>query len=154
MNLLASETFSIGKPADEVFSFLSNMENFARWFPGVIRIESIDNDSHAVIGKTWLETVKVPLRGEKQITITVVATDGKSTFVTEGRFPPLLPRMEVRIVATDLANSQVHWQMFSRNNSAVFKLLILPIAKAVLSKRSKIGVRRLQRLLEKPSSPA
>jgi len=39
MNVLAKETISIDRPAALIFDYVSNMENFGRWFQGVIGME-------------------------------------------------------------------------------------------------------------------
>jgi len=136
MQQLVSESILINREAEEVFDYLSNMENFKSWFQGVVAIESQDETSHGQVGKVYLETVKVPLRGERKIQLLVVESVRPHKFVTEGMFPPLLPRMEVLIEAQG-KSSAVQWSMYSRSESWLFKLLVLPFAKSVISKRAK-----------------
>ena len=67
MHLLTEKTVNINRPALAVFGYVSNMEKFGEWFPGVISIASTDALQRGQQGKEYLETVSVPLRGKRKI---------------------------------------------------------------------------------------
>lgn len=71
MHLLVEKTVSIHRPVQAVFGYISNMEQFGEWFPGVIAIKSLGALAHGQPGKEYLETVVVPLRGRRQVTLQV-----------------------------------------------------------------------------------
>lgn len=152
MHLLAKETVSIRAASDSVFSYVSNMENFPTWFPAVIGIESQDDAPHGTVGKSYLESVKLPFRGLKTIKLNVVESVPATRFATEGLFPPLMPRMEIDIQADDISASTLTWRMYSRTRSSLFKVLLLPLVKVVISKRAKAGTSRLKRILEQANT--
>lgn len=85
------------------------MERFGEWFPAVLSIKSIDELPHGSVGKKYLETVSVPMRGERKIELTVKESVEKERFVTEGNFPPLLPRMEIQINETGENLNHMEW---------------------------------------------
>lgn len=147
MVIIAEANVSINRPVNVVFDYVSNMENFGLWFPGVISIESSNDVAHGEVGKKYLETVKVPLKGHKKIGITVVESLRGQRFVTEGKFPPLMPKMEVSFTRKSDDACDVHWRMYSRNNHPLFKVLMLPIAKSIMGKRAQTGVSKLKRLM-------
>ncbi len=66
---LANTAITIFTPADVVFKYVSNMENYKHWFPGVVDIRSANTLDHGVVGKnTWkpyryqLETLNYSLK--------------------------------------------------------------------------------------------
>lgn len=151
MEVIASSKTIINSSSEKVFSIVSDMARFGDWFPEVISIKSNDELATGEIGKKYLETVSVPFRGSDQIEITVVDSVPSSRFVTEGRFPPLLPRMEIEIHQKGNGVSELSWSMFSRNNNFFVRLLLLPVARKIMQKRANIGVLKLKALIEAPA---
>lgn len=152
MVLIAQTETSIGCTASHAFSVVSNMERFSEWFPAVISIQANNELPHGSVGKTYLETVAVPMRGERKIELTVKESVANERFVTEGKFHPLLPRMEIQINETGENLISLQWSMFSRTNSAIARILLLPLAKGIMQKRANIGSAKLKRLLEASNS--
>lgn len=97
MKIIASVDSRINRPIKDVFEYVSNMENFQQWFQGVNSITSLDETPHGVVGKTYLEAVDVPIKGRQNIKLKVVECIQPTNFVTEGKFPPVLPRMEIEL---------------------------------------------------------
>ncbi|MBT28573.1 MAG: polyketide cyclase [Thalassobius sp.] len=151
MQVLTVSKVKIKRPIAEVYHFVVNMENFGQWFPEVINIQSANAIEHGLVGKKYLETVKVPFQGEQQISLEVVAAKKNELFMTEGEFHPLLPRMTVNFSADFENNTNLTWRMESRSNNSLFNILLLPIFKAILKKRAKKGVQSLKGILEKES---
>jgi len=147
MRVVGSESVSINRNARDVFDYISNMENFGDWFGGVIDIASIDESDHGKVGKTYLETIRMPIVGQRKVKISVVDVDLPTRFVTEGSLSPLMPRMEITIMADGEA-SELNWTMFSRNKSLWFRLLLLPVVRSEVSKRAKVGLANLKNNLE------
>ena len=83
MKLLADETLLLKESADVIFDYVSNMENFGKWFTGVISVESVDDSPHSVTGKTYLETVRIPMAGSRKIKIEVFSSQRPLLFITE-----------------------------------------------------------------------
>lgn len=152
MHLIAEASTTVKGSADSVFALISDMQRFGEWFPGVLAISEIDALPVGTLGKRYLETVSIPLRRTRQIELEVKAVEAGRRFVTEGRFPPLLPRMEILLAGAG-ADTHVHWAMYSRNDSALVRLLLLPLARSTLQRRAQQGLARLMNLLESaPSS--
>lgn len=147
MVLVAEQKFTIERPVDEVFSYISDMENFGQWFPGVISIRSSNDLPSGAVGKHYVESVKVPLRGHKDVTIKVVESVANQKFVTEGKLPPLMPRMEVTFQKTGDRRCDVEWRMFSRNNSHLFRLVGLPMVRSIMGSRARQGAATIKEIL-------
>lgn len=146
MHLLASVESRIDCPPARVFALISDMERFADWFPEVLEITGADQLPPATVGKRYLERVRVPLRGERRIEISVKEVEADRRFVTEGRFPPLLPRMEVQLQA-EAGGTRLCWRMYSRGRGWPLRLLLL-LARRTLQRRAERGLERLKELLE------
>lgn len=148
MHLLVEKTVTVGRSAHEVFAYVSNMERFSEWFPGVVAITSLDALAHGERGKVYLETVRIPLRGRRRITLQVRETRAPHFFATEGQLRPLLPKMEISIDATTQAACTLTWRLFSRNHSRGVRWLLLPLAGFVMRRRAAKGLATLKSQLE------
>lgn len=148
MYLIAEDSVSIDRGNAEVFHYVSNLENFGNWFPGVISIASGNDLRHGEIGKQYMETVAIPFRGKRGITIAVVKSEMNRFIATEGLFPPVMPRMEIELKDADDGSCHVVWRMYSRNQGMLFRIMLLPLAKLVMQKRARLGVKRLKQILE------
>lgn len=148
MQLLVEKSVSIHRPVQEVFGYVSSMEQFGEWFPGVLSIKSLDALAHGQPGKEYLETVAVPLRGRRQVTLQVREARAPGFFATEGRLLPLLPRMEISLHATAPQSCKLTWRMFSRSQSLAVRWLVLPLARRVMRQRADQGLAALKARME------
>lgn len=147
--ILADHTISIERPIDEVFNYIANHENYAQWFPGVISISSSDKLPHGTLGKTYQERVKLPTGRTRLIEIPVVQSKPQELFVTEGKFPPLHPRMEVRLRQLAQNQTELRWIFSSRAQSALGRLVVRALGKRDVLKRSTQGMAALKEILER-----
>ena len=148
MILVAKTETRIATSVSEAYQMLSNMERFGEWFPEVISITSANDMQCTEVGKKYLETVAIPLRGERKIELRVVECIDNQRFVTEGNFAPLLPRMEIFIAELNETEILVKWSMFSRNRNKLVQVLLLPLAKRIMQQRADIASVKLKQLLE------
>lgn len=148
MLLLTEKTVSIRRPASAVFKYVVNMERFGDWFPGVVSIESANHLDHGQEGKEYRETVSVPFRGVRKIMLVVREVRANSFFATEGRFRPLLPRMEIAVNEMSADSCELTWRMFSRNRNPIVRHALVPLARHVMNKRAETGVAALKKKLE------
>ena len=148
MHLLAEGNIIIARPPADVFAFAADLAHFGLWFPGVVAIHAADGMPPASRGKRYRETVTVPMRGQREIDIVVVEADPGRRLVTEGDFPPLLPRMEMRFDAAEQGTAtRFDWRMHSRGESLAAALVRGP-ARALMQKRAQAGLLRLKAFLE------
>ena len=145
---LASSTVVVDCPRARAFDYAADLENFGEWFPGVIAIVAQDELSFTTVGKAYSETVAVPLRGTRQVLIQVVDVEASRRLVTEGDLPFLLPRMEIEFRAVGVGACEVRWGMFSRNDGALTRLFLLPVAGWLMRRRANRGLGNLKRRLE------
>lgn len=144
--LLAERSIEIHRPAASAWAYAADLRHFADWFPGVLRIRA---DGHGDGGlPRFVETVRLPLRGERVVRIAVVALEPPSRLVTEGRLPPLWPRMEIRVEPLGDGACRVHWRMASRSRRQLVRWLLVPLAARLMRRRSALGLARLKSLLE------
>ncbi len=141
--ILFDHTIATSTPVEAVFAFVSNHQNYALWFPGVIGIRSDDSLPHGTVGKTYRETIRLPPGREKCIAIPVVESVPPARFVTEGRFPPLHPRMEMTLERSADGGTSLRWCFMSRNRSRLGRMLIGLAIRPMLRKRSRIAARQL-----------
>ena len=100
-------------------------------------------------GREYRETVDVPLRGRRSVGIRVVDAEAPHRLITEGDLAMVLPRMEIRITQSSPFACTVRWRMLSRNRNALARLVVLPVARTVMTKRASTGLHRLKGRLER-----
>lgn len=148
MYLLASSVVTIACARTKTFEYAADLENFAHWFPGVIGIVAHDELSFATPGKQYVETVAVPLRGNRTVMIRVVDASTPMRVVTEGDLPLLLPRMEIEFQDVGGNSCEVRWRMLSRNENVLVRYTVLPLAGWLMGRRATTGLRNLKWILE------
>ncbi|WP_119417753.1 SRPBCC family protein [Desertibaculum subflavum] len=148
MHLLAEFSIVIEKPPAVVFAFAADLARFGQWFPGVVAIHAEDTSPPAAMGKRYRETVTLPLGGRREIDIVVVDADPGRRLVTEGEFPPLLPRMEMRFDPAGSGDATLFdWRMYSRGATLRAAAMRVP-ARALMQGRAEAGLAKLKALLE------
>jgi hypothetical protein len=148
MYLLASSVVTIACARTKTFEYAADLENFAHWFPGVIGIVADDELSFATPGKQYVETVAMPLRGNRTVLIRVVDASVPMRVVTEGDLPLLLPRMEIEFKDVGGNSCEVRWRMLSRNENVLVRYTVLPLAGLLMGRRATTGLRNLKWRLE------
>ena len=148
MELLAEQTVVIERNVAVTFAYVTNMENFSEWFPGVLSVASADSMPHSTLGKEYRETVSTPNGGEQTFLLRVKEARPDKLFVTEADHPPLLPRMEVEFAPSGDRGSTVTWRMFSRNEDPVTRATVVPLAQRVIGERAAQAIVRLKQKLE------
>ncbi|HEY1016070.1 MAG TPA: SRPBCC family protein [Herpetosiphonaceae bacterium] len=153
MSLLAEQTTVIACPAEVAYRFACDLERFGTWFPGVIAIAAANDLPPLAVGKQYRETVAIPLRGTRKVTITVTEVALNQRFVTEGTLAPLLPQMEIDVRATGPGSCEVSWRMRSRSASRLVRWLLVPLARRVMQQRAAVGLAALKHTLERGGPP-
>lgn len=153
MYLLAHASTTIECPRDAAFGYAADLENFADWFPGVIRITATDKLPFDAVGKQYHETVAVPGRGERRVLLRVVEVTAPDRIVTEGALATVLPRMEIEFRDTGPGRCEADWRMFSRSTSVLARWTILPLVGRLMTRRARAGMRRLRERLEADRGP-
>jgi hypothetical protein len=148
MKLLAEQTVAIRCDVHTAFVYASDMENFNQWFPGVRSIVSANSLPPTEPGKEYLEVVATPAGEERQVLVRVRQVEPDRLFVTEGEYPPLMPRMEIELRTEGANGCVVTWRMLSRNDAPESELPWLPIARQAIGERAQVGVAQLKMRLE------
>lgn len=101
--LMAQGSVDIRRPCHDVFAYVSNMENFSAWFPGVASIRALDALDHGRVGRRYRETLRMPFGRTSTIDLEVKEARPEAHLMTEGE-GFLLPRMCVTFVplSTDM----------------------------------------------------
>ena len=147
VNLLAQGSVEIQRACPEVFAYVTNLENFPAWFPGVAAIHGQGALGHAQVGKRYRETLRMPVGLIATIDIEVKEARAESLFVTEGS-GLLMPRMSVDFAVLPNGSTRVDWRMVSRNQRRWVRWLLLPILRRVMGRRARAGLRQLRVNLE------
>jgi len=149
--LLAQGSVEIRRPCHDVFAYVSNMENFSAWFPGVASIRALDALDHGQVGKRYRETVHMPFGRTGTIDIEVKEARREAHLMTEGE-GFLLPRMSVSFAPLSTDKTRVDWRMVSRNQRWWFRWLVVPLLRRVMRLRARAGLRQLRENLEREAS--
>ena len=144
---LAKTSINIAAPIDSVFKYVTNMENYKQWFPGVIAIKSENTLSHGVVGKKYLEILSLP-EGDAELKITVAQSEANKLFLTKGDLPGILPQMKVTFCVNEDKTCQVNLQYHSRNPDLTPASSIVIALREDLSIRANKGVAKLKVLME------
>ncbi|CAM1373713.1 SRPBCC family protein [Tenacibaculum xiamenense] len=150
--VLTKQSIDIEAPINQVFEFISNMENFQRWFPEVTKIISNNELHHGSVGKTYLEHVILPPNGLQKLKIEVKKVEIPTLFVTESEYSPLLPRMTIKLNSIDNKNTYLEWMMESRNTEEYFIKNLLPNFKMLINDRAISGLKNLKNLFKEVKS--
>lgn len=146
--LLTEQDILINSSIETIYNFISNMENFKRWFPEVLDIVSVNEMPHGFIGKVYHEIINLPPYGEQKLRIEVKNIEAPFLYVTESSFEPLLPRMTIKLAQVGRESVKVDWKMESRNTTQEFHETKFPIFKEIIADRAIIGLQNLKKILE------
>ncbi len=149
--LLAQGSVEIARPLHETFAYVSNLENFPAWFPGVASMCALDTLEHGQVGKRYRETVHMPFGRTGTIDIEVKESRVGERLLTEGG-GLVLARMSVDFAALSHDDTRVEWRMVSRNRRWWFRWLVVPLLRRVMRGRAREGLSRLRENLEREPS--
>ncbi|WP_295891787.1 SRPBCC family protein [uncultured Vibrio sp.] len=139
---------TISAPIIDVFQYVTNMENYGYWFPGVQAITSNNNAPHASVGKTYVETLLLP-DGEHQLNITVTECKANHFFLTRGDLEGVLPQMTIEFEPKEENNCQIELTYHSRNSDFSEDSPIVVALRNDLSVRASSGIANLKNILER-----
>ena len=145
---LVDETISINRPIAEVFAFVSDHENYVRWYADAEAVTSTDGLPPGTVGKVYSETLRLPTGRRRVFDIRVMDVRAPGLFVTEGTLSPLHPRMEMRLTAKSKAETELNLRFFSRNQSALGRLLIGALIPRAMRKQAQSALFKLKSILD------
>ena len=144
---LALQSTVIQAPSHQVFDFVSNMENYKDWFPGIIEICSDNDLNHGEVGKKYRERLLMP-SGESELLITVVESIKNKKFLTQGNLDVVLPQMT--IVFSELTSQvcEVNLQYHSRSQKLDESDDLIASLQSDLDARSHTALETLKSIME------
>ncbi|PCK29657.1 SRPBCC family protein [Pseudoalteromonas piscicida] len=145
MILLAKKDITLNVDTEKAYSYLTNMENYGDWFPGVSSIASANNLAHSAVGKKYTEHLTLPT-GESTLTIEVTRSEQNTAFYTEGDLHPLYPAMAMTFKRLNKNDTQFTIEYFSRSQEATLNQGMLSSLQNDLSERLDIAETNLQRI--------
>lgn len=95
MRQLAYVSLTINAPIDSFFNYVTNMENYAEWFPGVIEVKQINQQDPLKPGTRYSEIIEFAGANLEQ-TVEVIEVIQNRLFVTRGNAQPLLTQMKMQ----------------------------------------------------------
>lgn len=137
----------ISAPVCDVFSYVTNMENYGSWFPGVETIKSKNNFPHSTVGKTYLEKLLLP-NGEYELTIEVAECENDRLFLTKGNLEGILPQMTIQFHTHEVNKCRLNLQYHSRHKGLTEDSDIIISLRKDLAVRASAGITNLQKILE------
>jgi hypothetical protein len=146
--LLVDETITVNADLGETYRWISNHENYRRWYPGVASVEAMDGLPHGAVGKAYRERLDVGGARPVEMIIRVVDAVEPTRFVTESDLGRWLTRMEVDLVRLPNGGIDVRWRFRLRNRFSLALLMFRFAAGPRLRRRSRQGLSKLKRLIE------
>lgn len=143
---LTNHSITINAPINRVFRFMSNMENYDIWFPGVVDIQAENRQLPIDIGKRYTETLRLPT-GKKSLSIEVVQYIEDKLFVTQGNLLDILPEMQIHFNERGGNTTEVNLRYYSRNSELSRQEELLDMLKSDIATRASLGLAKLNEIL-------
>ena len=144
---LATTSVAIAAPIGKVFNYVSNIENYIDWFPGVLEIKSANNLAHGAVGKQYLEMLSLP-DSNAQMLIEVHRSEVNKLFLMKGDLTGLLTQMTVKFAVDEENHCIVSLQYHSRNPELTCASEIVIALREDLAARAELGAANLKNVLE------
>ncbi len=144
---LAQHSITINTSVEKIFNFVSNMENYKSWFPGVIDIRSNNGLDHGVVGKQYKEKLLMP-DGESELLIDVVDSTKDKKFQTQGDLVGILPQMTIAFSELSSQGCEVNLQYHSRSQNLNESDDLIVALQSDLDVRSHTALATLKSIME------
>jgi len=148
MDFVAESRVNIDLPLAEVFEYVSDFNNYADWAPGILSMKEVDQIPVDTIGKKYIETLNIPIKGETSIDLVIRHFEKDRLIRFEPALKPLLPRFTLRFTEIGKNMTNVQWLCESRNASPVFKKVLKPVLSKVIQKAGDEQLATLKSLME------
>lgn len=145
--LLADHAVEIPRAVGEVFAFVSNHENYPRWYPGALTVIALDDLPPGATGKTYEESLALPSGRIAAFIIRTIEVRAPNFLATEGDLSPLFPRMEILLEAKAPLATDVRLKFWSRSRSPVARLFINFLVRRIVNQQTRVGLSRLRAIL-------
>lgn len=110
----------VERSARDVWAFVRDMENYVRWFPGIMQMQAVDSQPVATVGKRYAEIAIMPGGKEERINVTIVAADEEAMHLAiEASLAPVLPRFDYKVFQLESGRSRFEWVCRGRGTSAM-----------------------------------
>jgi len=144
---LAQGTTIINTQVGTVFKYVSNMENYKIWFPGVVEVCSFNDLAHGTQGKQYQESLN--LNGEQgQLIIEVKQCKPNELFLTQGNLPGILPQMTIRFLTMQENACEINLQYHGRASELAQNKNLQAMLQQDLHSRTQQGLAQLKQLME------
>lgn len=138
----------IARPASEVFAFVSDLENYPRWFPGIGKMAAVDSSPIGTIGKRYAEVAYLRTGQVADITVEIVEFVAGERFAMHASLEPILPRFDYRFVAAGEDACDFHWRCTRRAQTEAAIQMVGPMREG-LGPRLHQALENLKLRLEK-----
>lgn len=144
---LIEKSVLIKTSINQVYDYISNMENYGSWFPGVVKIVEHNNLDHGVVGKQYVETIQLP-DGQINHTLEVVHAEKNRKYVTISEtLKELLPQMTI-LLTGDSELCHVTWHFVLRNPDLKQDDEFVSALGVDLNQRAETGLANLKSMME------
>ena len=143
MTTYVENVIRIERPREEVFAFLSDLENLPRWDPA-IEVTWKTSPSSVGVGTTYRQIRSAPEKREEVLEVT--AFDPPRRLIVDGEIGPFRARigfaLEVAAEATRLTN----W--VELEPPSIISRVVVPLAASQIKAAIASNLERLKRILE------
>lgn len=147
MILLARSEHILNCSSETLYSYVTNMENYHHWFPGVVDITSSNHKPHGEVGKEYREILALPT-GQVSLFIRVKEAEPNRLYITEGDLEPMLPMMTM--VFQDAPDNRCHFSLayHSRSTELGENDPVIHELKANLQQRIVVAMENLSNVMQ------
>ncbi|XP_064644942.1 uncharacterized protein LOC135498573 [Lineus longissimus] len=126
--IIAHEEVVLSGTRQEAFEFMTDIEKYHKWHPGLGPIEAADSKKTLHIGKVFFESGRYPIIGDVKYKL-VITNYSPSTFLSFSSDSILLPLYEITLKDEGAKVSRVYIKVVSRRYSYLFNYAIAPLTR-------------------------
>ena len=145
MTTYVENVISIGRPREEVFAFLADLENLPRWDPAIEATRKTSPSSVGV-GTTYRQIRCAPERTEE--TIEVTTFDPPRRLIVDGEIGPFRARIGFALEKAGEATRLTNW--VELDPPSVISQVVVPLAASQIKAAIASNLERLKPILEDP----
>ncbi len=142
MILLASVSLTIYSPIDAFFEYVTDLENYPNWFPGVLKVQRINPHKPSSPGLKYLEIIEFADSTLEQ-TVEVTEISINKFLVTQGDAQPLLTQMNMNFTPQG-KGFLFEVSYYSRQDPKKLDHDMLAVVSSNIAQRAELGMKALK----------
>jgi hypothetical protein len=144
-------TIDIERSVADVFLWVRDLENYPRWFPGIVDMASADDLPKGQPGKWYGQVDRLFGLIERPLAVQLVECAENWSIAFHVIAPPVFPCVEIRTRACSPTATRVTWRLGARSHDLITRRFGVRLLRPGAARRAPLALRRLKELLEAQS---